>query len=61
MQILPDESLAGRLQMQIVVAESAAGIAKMQTASGDWRLVPATSFFAAAPSVHALDLMAGPL
>jgi hypothetical protein len=32
MQILPDESQAGRLQMQIVAAESAAGIAKMQTA-----------------------------
>jgi hypothetical protein len=44
MQIFPDESQAGRLQMQIAAAESATSIAKMQTASGDCASFPPHHF-----------------
>jgi hypothetical protein len=60
-QILSGESHAGRSEMQIVPAKSTSGPTKMQIAPDFWHLVPTISFFAKPSSVHALDLMAGPL
>ena len=45
MQILSDESHAARSQMQIVAANAASGVTKMQIAPDDWRRIPAIAFF----------------